>query len=220
MLWQQLRVDDCLCIRKTGSEIVMVGNDHVHAARAGVVYGLVSGDARVAGEQELRAVVEDRLESLDVNAVTLLAAYRDVVNDVRAECLKRLYQHCGGGLPVHVEVAPDADNFLFADGVVDALDGRLDIWERSEGNRIGMEEGAGRLRRVDAAADESLRDERREAQVRERGGDFDRRWFDPASHFHDYNGCQNVGSSRLLLVKSCAGDGARSDWLDSPPPAP
>src|SRR5687768_4879602 len=118
----------------------MIGDDHVEAARVGVVYGFVGGDASVARDNELRAVLDDGLESLDMHAVTLLAANRDVIDDISAQGLQRLHQHSCGGLPVYVEVAPDADHFVLADCLMDPLDSRLDARKRRERKRIRMQE--------------------------------------------------------------------------------
>jgi hypothetical protein len=45
-----------------------------------------------------------------------------------------------------------------------------------------MQEGARRIQCMDAAADERLRDERRQVEVGKRGRDFNRRWVDPEGH--------------------------------------
>jgi hypothetical protein len=72
---------------------------------------------------------------------------------------------------------------------MDPLDGRLDTREGRGWQRVGVKEGTRCFGRVDAAPDESLREERREMQTRERGGDFHSGRVDPASHSYDYNGC-------------------------------
>src|SRR5512143_3661648 len=117
VLRQQLWVDDRLCIGKCGTEFVMVCDDHVDAAGIGVVDGFIGGNAGVAGEDEFGAAVDDRLEGIDVNSMTLLAADGNVVNDVRAQQLERLHQHGRGRLSVHVEVAPATAGLMFWTGV-------------------------------------------------------------------------------------------------------
>src|SRR5689334_1523617 len=108
----------------------MVRNDHIHTARVDVVNGFVGRNSRIASNDETRAIIKYRLKSLDVNAMTLLAANRDVINDIRTECLERLHEQCCGGLTVHVEVAPDADGLMVTNRLTDAIHGRFDVWER------------------------------------------------------------------------------------------
>jgi len=71
---------------------MMVGDDDVHAARVGIVNGFVGGDACVAGDDQLCAVINDWLERFNMNAVALFSANRDVVNDICAGGLQGLHQ--------------------------------------------------------------------------------------------------------------------------------
>ena len=114
--------------------------------------------------------------------MTFLSSYRNVVNDVGSQCLECLHQHSGGGLAIHVEVPPDADPLLAAHGCANDLYSFCNSRERRRWQRVGVQEGARRFRRVDAALEESLRDQRRQVEVRESGGNFYRRRVDPASH--------------------------------------
>ena len=106
-----------------------------------------------------RAIVNDRLETLDVYAVTLLAADRDVITDFRAQRAQGLHQQGGGGLPIHIEVAPDADDFVPACSQIEALDCSGDarvrcgfeVGKRCRGEFVGMEKGAGGGRVAEAA---------------------------------------------------------------------
>ena len=41
----------------------MVSDDNVHAARVGVINGFIRGDARIASDDELCAIINDRLEN-------------------------------------------------------------------------------------------------------------------------------------------------------------
>ncbi|MBV6467733.1 MAG: hypothetical protein PGMFKBFP_03103 [Anaerolineales bacterium] len=192
ILGQHLRVDDGRRVGERFSQVVMVGDDHVHAARVGVVNRRVRGDARVAGDDERRAVVNDGLETLHVDAVTLLAADRDVVHNLRSNAAQRLDEQRGGGLSVHVEVAPNADGLAPARSQVDARDGRVDaaargtvrgafeVGIRRRREFFGMEERAGGGNVREAAPDEGPREKR--GQVRERGGDVEDGRIEPAGH--------------------------------------
>jgi hypothetical protein len=100
---------------------VVVGDDDIHAAGVAVVDGVVGGDAGVAGEDEFCAVVDDGSEGFDMNAVTLFSSDGDVIDDVRIQGAQGLHEQGGGGLPVHVEIAPDADAFLVADSQIDEV---------------------------------------------------------------------------------------------------
>ena len=142
----------------------------------------MSSNACVAGEDELRAIVNDWLKSLDMNAMALLAANGDVINDIGSQGLQGLHKYRCGSLTVHIKVAPDADHLLAADSCADNLYGLFNAREWRRRKRIRMKEGAGGFRRDDAAPEERLRDQRRQVEVREGGGNFYGRRVDPASH--------------------------------------
>src|SRR6266498_5400326 len=105
----------------------MVSDNDIYTARVGVVNRLVGGDPGITSDDKLRPIVQDRLESFDVDPMTLLAANRNVVNDIRAQRLERLHQYGRGGLTVHIEIAPDADHLIAANGRLDALHSRLNV---------------------------------------------------------------------------------------------
>ena len=117
-----------------------------------------------------------------MNAVTLFAADGDVLRNVCAQCLQRLHKQGSGGLSVHIEIAPDADPFPGMEGLLDAFHGGLDTGEGDRSEQFRVQEGAGLLRGRDAAPDESLRDERVQAQVPKGDGDVHRSGIKPAGH--------------------------------------
>ena len=51
---------------------MMVGDDHIRAARVGVVNGFVRSDSSVTGDDQLRAVIKDRFERVNMNTVLSL----------------------------------------------------------------------------------------------------------------------------------------------------
>src|SRR5512143_770720 len=144
---------------------MMIGHDDIDTARSSVIDRFIGSDTRVAGDQELRTIVDDGLERLDVDPVAFFAADRDVINNVCAQGLQCLYKDRGGCLPIHIEVAPDTDQPIEADCLVDDLYGMFNSGEWSGGKGVGMQERARRLGRVDAASQESLRDQRRQVEV-------------------------------------------------------
>ena len=129
--------------RQGFAQIVMVSDNKVHAAGFGVVHGFVGGDASVAGQDQFCAAVDDLGQFGDVDAVRRNGADGNVIGHVRAEGCQRLHQQGGGCLPVHVEVAPDADRLLIADSQKDALDGRLHAG-KFVGGAFGEQLGRGR----------------------------------------------------------------------------
>src|SRR6266508_4969340 len=144
--------------------------------------GFIGSNARIAGDDEVRAVVNNWLESLNVNPVALLAANRNIVNDIRSQGLKGLHKDRCGGLTVHIKVAPNADHLIRADCLTNDLYRFFNSRERRGWKRVGMKERARGFRRIEAALDESLRDQRRQVEVRKRCGDIYRRRINPASH--------------------------------------
>ena len=66
---QHFGIDDCNGIRQGFAQIVMIGDDKVHAAGFGVVHGFVGGDAGVAGQDQFCAAVDDLGQLRDVDAV-------------------------------------------------------------------------------------------------------------------------------------------------------
>src|SRR6266540_6140923 len=119
-----------------------------------------------------------------MHTMTLFAADRDVINDIRTQGLQRLHEHRCRGLSVYVKVTPDADQLVITDRRIDTFHSGLDVWERCWWQCIWVQERACRLNRVNAAPDESLRNERRQIELGKRGREFYGRRVDPAGHLH------------------------------------
>src|SRR5688500_19478252 len=109
---QDLRVDDRSCIRKCCTEIMMISDHYIQAARIGIVYGFVRGNARVTGDDQFCAIINNGLKGCDMDAVPLLAANGDIESDVRFHAAKCLDQQCRGSLSIHIKVAAYADGFI------------------------------------------------------------------------------------------------------------
>src|SRR3972149_1565137 len=166
---------------------MMVCDNHIRAARVGIVNCFVRGDSCIAADDEFGTMINNRLETFDMYAVPLLPADRNVINDIRAEHLECLHQQGSGGLPVHIEVTPHTDHVIFVDSLINDLYCKFNIWKWSRWNFIGMQECTGGVGSQNPAADESLRDEGRQVQVREGSGDVYRMRVQPASHVGKYH---------------------------------
>ena len=175
----QLGIDDRVRVRQDGRQVVVIGDDHVHAARPGIRGGLDRGNAGVAGEDQPRARVDDLRQDRHADAVTLGRSDRDMVRHAAAQIGQRRDQQRRGGLAVHVEVAPDADRLASTNCGFQPIGRGSQSGQRvGRGGRVrgGIEEGAGRGRRRHAAAGEGRRDQRVSADGRGQvGGDRDRR---------------------------------------------
>jgi len=67
-------------------------------------------------------------------------------------------------LSIHIKVTPDADHLFALDGEVDNFYSFFNSRKWRLGKPIGVEKGLGGVGGVDPASDESLRDERMQAQ--------------------------------------------------------
>ena len=183
---EQFGVDDRGGVRQGGAQLVMIGDDHVHALRSGELRCLVRGHAGVAGEDQPRALGDHLLQVRQVNAMRGGLAHRHVVADMRAQVAQRRDQQRGGGLAVHVEIAPHADRLAAPDGAPQPVDRPRHPRQRLRRGRevrIRVEESDRRGRGRHPAAREGLRHQRVAA---DRGGERrrngDEGWFKPGSH--------------------------------------
>jgi hypothetical protein len=139
------------------------------------------GDAGITGDNEFCIVIKDGLQGFDVDAVIFLAADRNVIHYICSERSQGLHQQSRGGLSIHVEIAPDANALVAPDRGMDGGQGIFDIRERRGGQRLGMEKGPGGVGSQNPAADEGLRDERRQVEGGKRRCVY-WKWVKPASH--------------------------------------
>ena len=151
---------------------VMVGHDHLEAERDRLRDLLHRGDPAVDGENQPDSLAGHAGERVAGDAVALLEAARKVPDDVRAQLAQ--HQDCERGCadPVDVVVAVDADAGSGVDCSADALDGHGHVaeQERVVAGKLGVEEAAGSLRVVVAAADEDRRRDLAEVElIRQRG---------------------------------------------------
>ena len=79
-------------------------------------------DARIAGQDQAGALLDQPLQALAVQAVPLLTG-RHAVDGIRAQGQQRLPQQGRRRLAVGVKVAPDGDAVALADSLPQVPDG-------------------------------------------------------------------------------------------------
>ena len=147
---------DDRAIRERLAGPVVVGDDHLEAARR--CFGDLGrgGDAAVDGEHEAAALVGEPRERLGAHAVAFVEPAREVPVDVGAELAQEQDGERGGGDAVDVVVAVDADPPAVGDGGADPLTRERHVAEQERVVRrlLAGEEQARPLGVVVAAADE------------------------------------------------------------------
>ena len=177
---QKLRVGEREGFWKDFGEIMVVGDKHIHIARAGIIHGSVGGDAGIAGKDKACAAVNHFLQERKIHPVALAGAHRNVKGDIRVQIPERLYQDGGGGLAVRVEITPNANGGVGVDGGFQPVYNGGEPGQFSgRGGRVGVwiQEGPGCRGRAQAAPEQRVRHER--VQVRERSGRIERSGLNP-----------------------------------------
>ena len=178
---QEFGIDNRFCVGESLAEIVMVSDNYIYSTRVGVINCFMRGDAGIAGDEQFDPIINDGGERLDVNTVTFLATDGDVIDNVRVEGLKCLHKQGSGCLSIYIKVTPDADAVVVMNDIQNSFNSRFDIWKWGRWSLFGVEEGAGGVGGVDPASEESLRDEGRQVEGRERRSIHVRR-VKPACH--------------------------------------
>ena len=145
------RRDDRTIGKRLGGT-VMVGDDHVEAARGG--FGDLTGgrDAAVDGQDEPAAFVGEPRERVAADAVALVEAAREMPVDVGAELAQQKDGERGRRDPVDVVVAVDADALACGDRRAEAFARGLHVTEAERIVRrlLALEEAACRRRGRDS----------------------------------------------------------------------
>ena len=146
-------------VRERLPRSVVVGDDHLEAARASLGDLLDRGHAAVDRQHEPAALVGQAGERLALDAVAFLEAARQVPGDVGAELAQDQDCERGGADPVGVVVAVNADLLARRDGRTDRLDraGHVPEQERIVPGHSPFEERTGLLGVRVAAANEHAR---------------------------------------------------------------
>ena len=108
--------------QRAGGALVMVGYEHVHAERGGILGLRGGGDAAVHGDDERHALRVQRVERAVIDAVALAVAVGDVRDAFQALTAQIIGDDAGGGDAVHVIVAVDRDGLPAAYRTVHTLD--------------------------------------------------------------------------------------------------
>ena len=177
---QEFGVGNCEGLWQGFGEIVMVGDEHIHAARAGIFHGRMGGDAGIAGQDEFCAAVNDLLQVGNIDPVALVLPHRDMEGDIRMQFLERLDEDGRGGLAIRIEITPDADGCMGVDGCFQTICNGSEpgqVGRRGRGVGLRIQEGTGSLGRAQAAPEQRLCHER--VQVRKRSRGINRRRLDP-----------------------------------------
>ena len=98
----------------------MIGNDRVDAERFGITDLVDGGNAVVHGDDQLDALLVQRIDGCVVHTVALRLTGGDVVHHMRADRLKIRIQQRRGGHAVCVIVAVDTDKLLLRDSLMHA----------------------------------------------------------------------------------------------------
>ena len=122
-----LRIDDSVGFGKFGSALVVIGNDDLHSDRLCVSYLVDGGDARVDGDDEIRAVLLYRIESCRVEPVSLAVARRYVIIDVAAVLAQIHIKHGDRCNAVDVVVAVYRYLFFVFERAFDDRDRLVDV---------------------------------------------------------------------------------------------
>ena len=87
--------------------------------------GVMIGDAGVASQNQIDPIGQHPLESRDFDPVRLGQAIGDMVANFRSQVLQGGDKQSRRGLPIDIEVAPNADRFLVVDGLCQTGDGYI-----------------------------------------------------------------------------------------------
>ena len=185
---EQLRVDHSIRLRQGRRQVVVVGNDHIHARLLGKGNRFVGADACIASQQDLRLVsrIDDLLQHRQINPVRFAGAHRDMIGYLCTQAAQGRYQQSCGSLPVHVKIAPHADSLFALDGLL-KTDGCLyktgQLFGWGGGIYVGVQECPGSVRIQDTAMSKCPGNQGTTAHRGAQaiwGRDFG--WFTPGAH--------------------------------------
>ena len=177
---QKLGVGERGGFRKGFGQIMVVGDKHIHATRAGILHGRVGGDAGITSEDKVCTAVDDFLQERNIYPVALAGAHRNVKGYIRMQLLERLHEDGCGGLTIRIKITPNTDGGMGVDSRFQPIyDGGEpgQVSCRAGGVGLRIQEGPGCLGRAQAAPEQRLCHER--VQVRKWGRRIDRRGLNP-----------------------------------------
>jgi len=127
---QQLGVDDGRRIGQAIREIVMIGDDDVHALRAGEGNRIVGRNASVTGNDQPGPIRDHLVQCRQGDAVTFCLPQGDMIGHATAQLAQGCDEQGCRGLSIYVEVTPDANRFACLECAIDAGDGPRHARER------------------------------------------------------------------------------------------
>jgi len=127
---QQLRVDDGRGIRQAIREVVMVGNDDIHALRAGEGNRVICRNPGVTGNDQPGPAGDYLFQHRQGDAMTFGFPKGDVIGHATAQFAQDRDKKGCRSLPIYIEVTPHTDRFACLERAVDACDGSRHAWER------------------------------------------------------------------------------------------
>ena len=99
--------------------LVMVGNDHIHTQRIGVVHFLVSGDAAVHGDHQRGTLLPQAQDGLIGKAVAILNAAGNIAQTANTAALEIIHDHHRRGDAIHIVVTEHGNGFPISNGALD-----------------------------------------------------------------------------------------------------
>ena len=78
-------IDHRICGRKLGRKLMMIGNDHLNTVFFGVINRLMFADPGIAGQEDIKTVLDDFFQLPKLDPVGFGFPHRDMVDDVSAE---------------------------------------------------------------------------------------------------------------------------------------
>ena len=194
--WQAARIYDSQRSRQPLWQSMMVGDDGIDALLRSQLGRSVRVNARIAGQQQVKAIFQVALQGRRMNAMPFAESIGQMRRDARAQLAQRSIEQRGSCLSIDIEVAPDQDALSLADGFSQARHSRFDIGQVAGGRwRVlrGIQELSGSGRIADAHARQSPGHDRMSANGRsERGGRLGLRRELPGAG----QGCHRLASQR------------------------
>ena len=122
----QRRMNDGRGFGQSLIRLVVIGDNQIETQLARKLGGVKRRNAAIDSHQELAAGLGQSFNRLEVQAVTLVDAVRDVIVHVGAEQSEHLPEDGDAGNAVHVVVAIQGDFFLVLNGLFQSLNRRSD----------------------------------------------------------------------------------------------
>ena len=158
IIGQPLGVDHRGRAWQLGRQVMVIGDDDIHALCPQIGHLIRGGDARVARDDQMSALDDDISQPIQMYSVRL-AATGDMVFDVASQIAEGLDQDGRRRLPIHIKVAPDPDALATLQSTLQALHAGHQVRQlctRRGTIRVRIKIGPGILGSRDASAGQQL----------------------------------------------------------------